>query len=547
MLSAETIEAVRTKARARVNEIRSNREKYDQDFPTFAADCLKIRPKQGDEMLLRLNAVQKIVHAKAEEQLKRTGKVRLLVLKARQPGVSTYVEGRIYWKTSRQRGRRAFILTHDGDATDNIFEMTERFHANNPHAPKTGASNAKELTFVDLDSGFSVATAGAKGTGRSRTIQYFHGSEVAHWPNAQDHASGALQAVPNLPGTEVWLESTANGIGGLFYNMAQAAIRGVGEFELLFVPWFKHDEYETAAPDDWEPPQKIAFYGTKHGLSRSKLYWCFLKNSELAATEALPGDEICWKFEQEYPATVDEAFRASRRGSFIRGDLVLKARRFDAPDQSNLPLIFGCDIAATGSEGIGNEEGGDQNFFIDRQGRAAGRKVHQRFRDKSVVSVANKLQRLIDFHNPVKVFIDAGGGGAQVYDILVSRGYGSIVVLVNFGSAAEDARIYANKRAEIAGRTRDWLADPGGAQIPDDDALDADMTATKAKANMNQQIVLQSKKDVRKEVGFSPDGFDGLCLTFSERIAVPEDFKQSWRDELDAHDAAADPDSWMTQ
>jgi hypothetical protein len=116
----------------------------------------------------------------------------MLVLKARQPGVSTYVEGRFYWLVIRSKGVRAFILTHLRDATEAIFGMVERFHDRNPaeDKPHVGASNAKELYFDETDSGYRVGTAGSRAIGRGYTIQFFHGSEVAHWPSG-----GAFPAV----------------------------------------------------------------------------------------------------------------------------------------------------------------------------------------------------------------------------------------------------------------------------------------------------------------------------------------------------------------
>ncbi len=90
------------------------------DFPAFAAANLLIRSKDGTIIPLKLNAVQRLVHGKLETQLKDTGRVRALILKARQPGVSTYVEARYYWKVTRRRGVRAYILTHLRDATDAI-------------------------------------------------------------------------------------------------------------------------------------------------------------------------------------------------------------------------------------------------------------------------------------------------------------------------------------------------------------------------------------------------------------------------------------------
>src|SRR3990167_5784040 len=148
---------------------------------------------------------QRYLHEKVEEQRRATGKVRVLNLKGRQQGMSTYWEGRFYWRTSMNYGKRAYILTHEQAATDNLFAMTGRFHDNCPEAlrPTTRNHSAKALTFDKLDSEFSVATAGSKDTGRSGTGQYFHGSEVAFWANAVDHMAGIGQTIPNEAGTEI--------------------------------------------------------------------------------------------------------------------------------------------------------------------------------------------------------------------------------------------------------------------------------------------------------------------------------------------------------
>lgn len=106
--------------------------------------------------------------------------------------------------------------------------MAQRYHDNCPDEfkPHTGASNANELIFDLLDSGYKIGTAGNKAVGRSSTIQLFHGSEVAYWPNAEQHAAGILQAVPSEPGTEVWLESTANGENDYFHQQWRMAVSG---------------------------------------------------------------------------------------------------------------------------------------------------------------------------------------------------------------------------------------------------------------------------------------------------------------------------------
>ena len=79
-------------------------------------------------------------------------------------------------------------------------------------------------------------------------------------------ASGILQAVPKAPGTEVILESTANGLSGLFCSVCKAAERGDSDYHLIFIPWFWNEEYRQAIPDGWTPPKAFAEYGDLHGL-----------------------------------------------------------------------------------------------------------------------------------------------------------------------------------------------------------------------------------------------------------------------------------------
>ena len=163
---------------------------------------------------LALNRTQQFVHAALEAQKARTGKVRVIIGKGRQTTVSTYVAARFYHKTTFFKGVHTYILTHEQDATDNLFGMVERFQEHNPLRPSTSINNAKELTFDRLGSSYEVGTAGTKAGGRSQTIQMLHWSETAFSPNAKGHFAGIVQTVPDLKGTEIILESTGNGPAG---------------------------------------------------------------------------------------------------------------------------------------------------------------------------------------------------------------------------------------------------------------------------------------------------------------------------------------------
>src|SRR3954466_3786556 len=119
------------------------RQRLKEDFLHYAEKCLRIRPKSGAILPLKLNDAQLLIHDALEQQLKTTGRVRALIVKGRQQGCSTYVEARFYWKITHLRGVRAFILTHLDEATRNIYEIMRRFHECCPGPVKahTGRAN----------------------------------------------------------------------------------------------------------------------------------------------------------------------------------------------------------------------------------------------------------------------------------------------------------------------------------------------------------------------------------------------------------------------
>jgi len=130
-----------------------DRKKLASDFSLYAFNCLKIRTKSGAIKPFELNSAQIYLDKRINEQLNETGKVRALILKGRQQGISTYIEGRFFWKVTNNAGRRAFILTHEAEATNNLFEMADRYHQLCPpeFKPRVGASSQRELSFDLID------------------------------------------------------------------------------------------------------------------------------------------------------------------------------------------------------------------------------------------------------------------------------------------------------------------------------------------------------------------------------------------------------------
>src|SRR5262245_63974291 len=207
------------------------------DLPSFS-QYLKIRPKVGSLAPFTLNTAQLKLHQLIEDQRVRTGRVRVIVLKARQLGVSTYVAARLYSKTINSPGLRTLIVGHEKRASSNLFQIVKRFHEHLPDdlRPSIGTSNANELLFDRIDSGYLVTVATLEGAGRSATAQCLHASETAVWPDLSAQFAALMQTVPDMDGTEVILESTANGYND-FHKLWRKAEAGESEFLPVFLPW----------------------------------------------------------------------------------------------------------------------------------------------------------------------------------------------------------------------------------------------------------------------------------------------------------------------
>jgi hypothetical protein len=478
--------------------------RFRDDFLHYAPRVLKIRTKSGEIQPFVLNSAQVYIHSKIEEQLARTGKVRVNILKGRQQGASTLVQARFYHRVSMRPGQRAVILTHLGDSTDALFEMTKRYHDLAPDVfrPHTGAANANELLFDRLDSGYVVATAGnRKGIGRGRTFQFFHGSEVALWDNAHELMAGLGQTVPDLPGSEIIKESTANGVGNAFHQDWQAAERGEGDYLNIFVPWFWQPEYRRQVTPGFilEPDERdyLERYEAR-GLTIEHMAW---RRAKLATD--LRGDVSL--FDQEYPSEANLAFSRVAGDPLITADLVSRATKLGLNIVPTGPKIMGVDPA---------EYGDDSTAIITRQGRRFGEL--KRFYKHGPMEVVAKVAAIADKEHPDAINIDATGIGSGIADRLIELGYP--VNRIHFGGKPARDELYVIKRDEIWGDMKIWLEDVPN-QLPNDDSLVSDLCAPQYSYDSSRRLRLESKESMRKRGVKSPDGGDAAALTFATPFA----------------------------
>lgn len=490
---------------------KEKRQRLKDDFDFYSRNCLTIRAKTAEKIKFRLNKAQLHIHNQIEKQLHDTGKVRAVILKGRQQGASTYIQGRFTWRTTHRKGVRAFILTHEDDATQNLFSMGKRYYENLPVfvKPSISASNAKELIFDKLDSGYKVGTAGNKSVGRSQTNQFFHGSEVAFWPNAAEHAKGILQTIPDMPGTEIIYESTANGLGNFFHQQWKLAESGQSEFIAIFVPWFWQEEYIKELPEGFHKTDDEHSLADQYDLTDEQIYFRRMKIVELSA-DGTDGEKA---FKQEYPMNASEAFQVSGGDGLITANDIVKARKNN--------------VNASGSYvvGVDPSRGGDRFSTVKRAGRKSwglrsytGDQV-----DKlgKAVSICKSILDTVDpaiGKKPDMMFIDAGGG-ADIVDRLHELGYEDRVKAIYFGSTPLNTEKYKNKRCEMWGELNLWLKDENlEVEIPDSDTLQADLSASPYDRDSHDRICLWKKERIKSHYGFSPDEGDALALTFAEPV-----------------------------
>lgn len=290
--------------------LKAVRQKLLDDFDFYSQSALKIRTKAGEIAPLKLNNAQQILHKAVQKQVKSTGKVRVIILKARQQGLSTYTGGYLYFSVSQNKARKAMVLSHQADSTKALFDMTKRFHENCPEIlkPHTKYSSRRELSFDILDSSYVVATAGGESVGRGETLTHVHASELAFWPksNAEDIFNGLVQAVPNTKGTAIFIESTANGVSGIFYDLWRGAVSGENGYVPVFIPWFADPEYREEVPKGFKRTPEERELAKKFKLDNAQLMF---RRRKVAQN----GLDL---FNQEYPATPEMAFINTGRPVF---------------------------------------------------------------------------------------------------------------------------------------------------------------------------------------------------------------------------------------
>ena len=488
------------------------------ELPIYAEDQLQILDKSNRLVPLRLNRVQLDFHARLEAQLAELGRVRCVVLKARQLGLSTYLAARMFHAAHlRPQGARCYVLAHDDDTAKKLALMSRTMYTQLDPSMRRGMTKSNDHELALTNGAFLEYHTAGKGTrGRGGTVSHYHSSEVGFQEKAALHMAASLQQLGKREETEAYFESTANGPIGAFYEIWREAKRGENDFLPVFYPWFWDPEYSSPAPAGFglshEAPNDIVLseheYAERHGLDDAQMYWRRMKIGELG----MAGLDGALVFAQEYPATDEEAFGGTSLDSFISPQHVEQAlKRPVMPEMMRLPLVLGCDPAPA--------HGGSSTAVVWRRGTAAYQIA--RWNGLGVEEQANRLYEIFIADGASRLGIDTSEGtGQAIFELLRARaGLAGRVFPVVFGSKPNDRSRYRNKRAEMWATMGLWLARQvhlaTELALPGQATLAAELVSVRRKEGDERLITLESKDEMRRRGIASPDGADALAITFA--------------------------------
>ena len=242
--------------------------------------------------------------------------ISLLVLKGRQQGFTTLVTAYQLACSILNRNFQGFTLADKSDNSEAIFQNKAKFpYSQLPDAlkPTEKFNNRKQLLFEKINSSWAVDTA-TKDVGRSRTVNFFHGSECAFWKDGISPIQGALGEAYTKNCIKIY-ESTANG-----YNDYKA-MWDSGVHINCFYEWWKTKEYRISFHNEKTAQDFQHQIDTNRGWIWDRLRW-------LRDDKQLDIEQLYWywnKYEkyldkdlikQEYPCTPHEAFLLSGKNVF---------------------------------------------------------------------------------------------------------------------------------------------------------------------------------------------------------------------------------------
>jgi hypothetical protein len=313
-------------------------ERLKESTPFYAEHLLRIVNKDNEMVPLLPSAGQLALDAKLEAQRAAGKPMRAIALKARQVGISTWMQGKLIQRATTRPYYNVVTLAHDRETGGLLYRIGRRMYDQLPNDPRlkpalASTRRGREMHFLSdgfPDSTYRVDTAGESEGGRGGTYSGVHGSEVAMWDNMQEKLVALLEGVPRTPESLVVLESTARG-DNEFKGRWDDAMDGRGQFLPFFWPWWKEQQYSLPFSNDDEKERFRVGDESQSPYAVGELELFDPGPVDIETNEHVPLtlEQLNWRrakladfsgdlnaLHSEYPSSPEEAFVASGRKVF---------------------------------------------------------------------------------------------------------------------------------------------------------------------------------------------------------------------------------------
>ena len=304
------------------------REEIIDDPSKLIELCFTVVNKDKREEPFFLNEVQKEFMNILNQAIKDFDEglitnISLLVLKGRQQGFTTLISAYQLAATTTRKNFECLTLADESSNAEAIFQNKAKFiYDRLPEIlkPTEKYNSKRQLLFEKLNSSWTINTA-TKEVGRSRTINFFHGSECAFWRDGISSIQASLGETFTKNAIKIY-ESTANGFND-FREMWKS-----GAHINCFFQWWKTKEYRL----NFETKNMRTKF--LNDIDRNKGEWIYERLKWLRDEKKLDENQLYWYFKkyqgyidkelikQEYPCTPDEAFVASGKCYFNKDNII---------------------------------------------------------------------------------------------------------------------------------------------------------------------------------------------------------------------------------
>ena len=330
----------------------------------------------------------------------------------------------------------------------------------------------------------------------------FQGFHEEHIFVVVDEAAGvgegifeAIEGVLTSKGARLLLLGNPTSIGGAFYDA------------------FKDPGFSKIHVSAFDTPNFTAFGVTEDDIEsgewEAKIGGAELPFPKLITPSWAAGRIHSWgKGSIPYEARVKGNFPTQGDDTLIPLNWIeLAMTRWSDLPSGGQPVEIGVDVARYGS---------DKTVIATRHG--AKLLPLQVYAQKGLTETAGLVKLTADSEGTRAVKVDEIGIGGGVVDILEENRMD--YTGVNVAAQASDPEKYANLRAELWWNLRERL-DPDPSRNPDpiglppDDDLMGELAVVRYKINSRGQMQIESKEDMKKRLGKSPDRADAVVLAFA--------------------------------